>query len=109
VPGIAGGGWLLNPLLTEIDTRLRALLEGLKRGDDAPPGPVLRLEGLCEAAVLTASATVGDVDALVERVFHDVLGRGPGESLGPDWRRDHPFPQLPLYMRRAPVSPSTPP
>ncbi len=97
------------PDLSEaIETRLRELLDRLAAGDDAPPGPCLRLEGLCEAAVLTGVLTERDVDAMLERLHEEIRGESLTQRLGPDWRSCHPFPELPLYMDRAPVSPSTP-
>ncbi|MEL7043842.1 MAG: hypothetical protein AAGL66_02335 [Pseudomonadota bacterium] len=92
----------------EIEARLRRLLADLAAGDDAPPADRLRLEGLCEAAVLTGELASRDLDVLLERLHSEYFDTSLSASLGADWRVYHPFPQLPLYMRRAPVSPSTP-
>ncbi len=88
--------------------RLRRLLTDLAAGHDAPPGQRLRLEGLCEAAVMVGELSSHELDELLERLHLEYLGAPLSASLGDDWRTYHPFPQLPLYMRRAPVSPSTP-
>mgnify|MGYP006290976577 CR=1 FL=1 len=93
-------------LYPEIERRLRRLLERLALGDDAPPGPRLRLEGLCEAAVLTGECDVPAIDALLDSLHRELRGRSLDEALGAHWRQAHPFPELPLYMDRAPVSPS---
>ncbi|MEM9758797.1 MAG: hypothetical protein AAF933_06170 [Pseudomonadota bacterium] len=98
----------MSALAEEIEVRLRRLLVDLAAGDDVPPGARLRLEGLCEAAVLTGELTNRDLDDLLERLHREYLATSLSASLGADWRVYHPFPELPLYMRRAPVSPSTP-
>jgi len=94
-------------LLVEIETRLRSLLERLEGGDDAPPGSRLRLEGLCEAAVLVGECDTATIDALVDTLHRELRGRSLAETLGAGWREAHPFPELPLFMDRAPVSPTT--
>jgi hypothetical protein len=94
-------------LLETIEARLDDLLQGVADGYDAPPGPRLRLEGLCEAAVIAGAATAGELDRLIEERRRDILGASFAEVLGPDWRKHHPFPELPLFMERAPVVPST--
>lgn len=96
-------------LYTEIETRLRRLLERLAAGDDAPPGQRLRLEGLCEAAVLAGECDSAAIDELLDDLHRELRDRSLVEVLGDDWRRAHPFPELPLFMDRAPVSPSTKP
>ncbi len=97
----------MDALLEEIRTRLRQLLDGLARGDDAPPGQRLRLEGLQEAAVLVGAATPLQLDAELERVYREVFGRELTRDFGADWREFYPFPQVPAVGRRAPVHPST--
>ena len=95
----------MDPLLEEIDGRLRALVARLDGGDDAPPAQRLRLEGLLEAAVISGIAQREALQARVADAFTAVTGRSLDDTLGEDWRDLHPFPQLPLYMRRAPVVP----
>jgi len=94
-------------LCTTIEARLRAQLEAVAAGDDVPPGQALRLEGLCEAAVLVGSLSPSQLDELLETLHEEILGEGLRERLGPDWRTFHPFPELPIHMQRAPVTPST--
>jgi hypothetical protein len=96
----------LDRLRAEIRERSRHLLERLADGDDLPPGRQLRLEGLLEAAALLGA----DPDALrddLEHLHREVQGESLAARLGDDWRQHYPFPQLPLFMRRAPVTPTT--
>jgi hypothetical protein len=97
----------MSSLLDTIDARLRALLTDLAAGDDVAPAFLLRLEGLCEAAVITQVCKEDAIDAIVEALHREFLGASLSERLGENWRADHPFPELPLYMQRAPVLPST--
>jgi len=94
-------------LYPEIEGRLRRLLERLESGDDAPPGSRLRLEGLCEAAVLTGECDIAAIDELLDSLHRELRGPSLDAALGSHWRQAHPFPELPLFMDRAPVSPST--
>ena len=96
----------MSELLVEIEARLVGALERLAAGDDLPPALRLRLEGLCEAAVLVGAADTSHIDALLEAKTSDLRGVDLRELLGEDWRAMHPFPELPLFMDRAPVSPS---
>ncbi len=91
-----------------IEVRLRSALSAIAAGDDVAPGDLLRLEGLCEAAVIEGTSSEGELDSLAETLHEEILGESLTQRLGADWRTYHPFPQLPLYMQRAPVSPSTP-
>lgn len=91
-----------------IETRLQALLAAVAAGDDVAPARLLRLEGLCEAAVQTGVCREDEIDALFNRLHEAALGESLEARLGRTWRNDHPFPELPLYMQRAPVLPSTP-
>ncbi|MEM1404238.1 MAG: hypothetical protein AAGG55_12965 [Pseudomonadota bacterium] len=95
------------PLLIEISHRLTMALEGLAAGDDFPPGQRNRLEGMLEAAVLERLATPASLDETLEALFLRIRGVSIAETLGEDWREFHPFPELPLYMNRAPVVPTT--
>lgn len=76
-------------------------------GDDLPPGPRFRLEGLMEAAVMIGDTQKELLQAMVAEIHQDIFGQTLEERLGDDWERWHPFPQLPLFASRAPVSPST--
>ena len=91
-----------------IEIRLRALMERLAVGDDAPPAQRQRLEGLCEAAAYIGEFDEQSLDAFLERLHDDIFGESLTARLGEAWRDYHPFPQLPLFGQRAPVSPSTP-
>lgn len=97
----------MSSLLDEIEERLRRLLVDLAAGDDIAPGALHRLEGLCEAAVLQQIISEVSLDDLADKLHTEILGEPMSARLGVDWRSHHPFPQLPLYMQRAPVLPST--
>ncbi len=84
------------------------MFAALARGEDVPPARGLRTEGIMEALVLAGQAPAGVLDAHMAACYRDVTGRYLAEDLGDDWRADHPFPEIPLWMRRAPVVPSTP-
>lgn len=91
-------------LVSEIEHRLLALMRRLSAGDDAPPGSRLRLEGLLEAAVITGEDTEDSLLALLERCHREVFERDLETTLGSGWQEAHPFPEIPLFARRAPVS-----
>ncbi len=97
----------MDELLEAIENRLGAALSRLAAGGDLPPGHRYRLEGLLEAAVLTGAATEAELAALLRRLFEVHFRRPVEDSLWAGWKDLHPFPALPLYMARAPVSPST--
>jgi hypothetical protein len=91
----------------EIEARMHALFDQLARGMDAPPAQIYRLEGMLEAAVLCGA---GSVESWQDRIeaCHDALAEQPlGERAGENWRELLPFPQLPAWMKRAPVYPTT--
>lgn len=94
------------PLLQEIDRRLRALFERLAAGDDAPPSQRLRLEGLLEAAQVLGTPAPA-LQARVEELHREVFGEPIAAAPGDDWRAAYPFPEIPVFMQRAPVAPST--
>lgn len=91
----------------ELQQRWRAMFTALASGDDVAPAAGLRTEGIMEAAVLAGQADPARLDALLEACYRDVTGRSLATDLGDDWRTRHPFPEVPLWMRRAPVVPST--
>ncbi len=97
----------MDGLMGEIERRLTNLLEAIAAGEDLPPGYRHRLEGLCEAAVLTGVATEADVLSLLRTRYRACLGRELDDDLWEGWELLHVFPTLPLYMQRAPVSVST--
>ena len=97
----------MDPLLAELTRRWRDMFAALARGDDLPPGPRLRTEGLAEAAVLTGIASVQDLDQTMDRCYREAFERSMDEDFGADWRNFFPFPQVPAVAQRAPVYPST--
>ncbi len=94
-------------LMEEVTSRWDALFRQLAAGDDAPPSQRLRLEGLMEALVITGECSQDDVQAAMDRSYREAFGQNLSAALGSDWRHVHPFPQIPAFMRRAPVVPST--
>jgi hypothetical protein len=97
----------MQQLIREIETRARAAYARLASGDDLPPGMQLRLEGLLEAAVITGAATTSELQDLLDEAHREVVGETLAARYGDDWRALHPFPELPAWQARAPVSPST--
>lgn len=97
----------MDTLAEAVEERLVALFQRLHGGDDAPPAMRLRLEGLLEAAVLQGELTEASADVLIDAVHRQVFGEGLAARLGDGWRGAHPYPELPVFARRAPVSPST--
>lgn len=93
-----------NRLLEEIDRRTRDLFAQLAAGDDAPPGTLLRLEGMREAAVMSGLASEHALQALLEEQYLEAFGAPLSGHREADWRTLYPFPQIPAYMKRAPVS-----
>ncbi|AQA16966.1 hypothetical protein BST95_00745 [Halioglobus japonicus] len=94
-------------LLEELQQRWQQLFTALARGEDVAPSARLRAEGMMEAAVLVGAADPVALDALLEATSQATRGSSLADELGADWRSFYPFPQLPLYMGRAPVVPST--
>lgn len=98
----------MTALLHEIASRWRGLFERLAAGDDLPPGQRLRLEGMMEAAVLCGLTTEAELLAAMDVAYRDTFARSLADDLGADWQALHPFPEIPAFMGRAPVYPSTP-
>ncbi|WP_439101572.1 hypothetical protein [Congregibacter sp.] len=97
----------MSTLAEEIRQRLSAQFQRVADGHDLPPGPRFRLEGLMEAAVLTGECEEDELRELIAELHGNIVGESLDARLGERWKRWHPFPQIPLYMERAPVSPST--
>jgi hypothetical protein len=97
----------MGSLESEIRQRLKEQFQLLARGDDAPPGPRYRLEGLMEAAVISGEVKKEVLRALLAQMHQDIFGEAIEARLGEDWEQWHPFPQIPAFALRAPVSPST--
>lgn len=100
-------GGLMSTLGEEIRQRLSAQFQRIADGYDVAPGPRFRLEGLMEAAVLIGDCEENALRELIAELHRDIVGESLDARLGEDWQRWHPFPQIPMYMERAPVSPST--
>jgi len=96
-----------HPLLRELQTRWRDMFTALAAGDDLPPGPRLRTEGMMEAAVLQELATEEVLLGVMQDCYQAAFGRSLAEDFGADWRDFYPFPQIPAMAARAPVFPST--
>lgn len=94
-------------LLAELERRWRAGFASLSRGDDLPPGPRYRMEGMMESAALLAPGTEGEITAAMAAMYLSVFGKTLAQDFGENWQRFYPFPQIPAVMRRAPVYPST--
>jgi hypothetical protein len=96
-----------HPLLNELQTRWRDMFAALAAGDDLPPGPRLRTEGMMEAALLQQLATEEELLDAMQHCYQAAFGRSLAEEFGADWRDFYPFPQIPAMAARAPVFPST--
>lgn len=93
-------------LLGEISQRLDKLLARAHEGHDVPPAHKHRLEGMMEAALICGVATENELRALFI-LRHDAYAPASLASvLGKNWGKAYPFPNLPIYMKRAPVEPS---
>jgi hypothetical protein len=97
----------MSELEQEIQRRLRHLFQRLADGDDAPPAMRLRLEGLREAAVLSGLCSEQELQNTMEEVYREVYGQSLRERFGEDWGRYQPFPEVPAFSARAPVSVTT--
>ena len=97
----------MDAILQELASRWRSMYSSLEQGRDVPPAHALRAEGMMEAAVICGVASAVQLDELLSTCYRECTGRALSIDLGEDWREFHPFPQLPLRMRRAPVYPST--
>lgn len=93
-------------LLDELEARWRRQFQALARGEDLAPGDRLRCEGLMEAAVLVGEAEPESVQRRMARCYEAVFATTLEAQLGADWRDAFPFPELPVWGRRAPVSPT---
>jgi len=97
----------MSALMEEVTRRWEVLFRQLADGDDAPPSQRLRLEGLMEALVITGEATPHGLQEAMDAAYRGVTGNGFAAALGDGWAEHYPFPQIPAYMQRAPVYPST--
>ena len=97
----------MSRLYDEIRQRLIDQFQSIAAGGDVPPGSRLRLEGLMEAAVICQDVEKEALRELLAELHLEILGCTLEARLGGDWERWHPFPQIPVFSSRAPVSPST--
>ncbi|WOJ96850.1 hypothetical protein R0137_16630 [Congregibacter brevis] len=97
----------MSKLYDEIRQRLTRQFQRVAEGDDIPPAARFRLEGLLEAAVISQEADKPALQALLAERHVAILGDTLEARLGEDWERWHPFPEIPVFLNRAPVSPST--
>lgn len=94
-------------LQSEIRQRLTEQFQLLAQGGDAPPGPRFRLEGLMEAAVISGEVKKEVLQKMMAELFQEIFAETVEARLGESWQSWHPFPQIPVFAARAPVSPST--
>lgn len=94
-------------MMDELQQRWQSMFAALARGDDMPPGKLLRTEGMMEAAVLAGVCSEADLTRAMDACFQQAFGRSLSQSFGEDWRVFFPFPQIPAFAQRAPVYPST--
>ena len=97
----------MSALMTEVAHRWETLFRQLEAGDDAPPSQRLRLEGLMEALVISGELGAEELQAAMDACYQRVSGESFSAALGDGWTTAYPFPQIPAFMRRAPVYPST--
>ena len=97
----------MDELKAEIERRWREIFARLAGGEDVAPGMRLRTEGMMAAAVIVGPASRDALQARMEAVYSEVFERALSDDFGADWREFFPFPQIPAFMQRAPVYPST--
>lgn len=96
-----------NALIALIDQRLSDIITRLHHGGDCPPAQQLRLEGLCEAAVLIGALSPEELCQRFEQRYLAITGHTVEASYGDRWRSFYSFPTLPLFAEPAPVYPTT--
>lgn len=94
-------------LIALIDQRLSDIITRLHDGGDCPPAQQLRLEGLCEAAVLIGALSPAELYQRFEQQYLAITGRAVEASYGDHWRSFYSFPTLPLFAEPAPVYPTS--
>lgn len=95
------------PLKAELLRRWQQIFSALECGEDVSPGQRLRAEGVMEAAVMTGEASTDALLAAMDSCYVEIRGCSLADEFGEDWREFYPFPQIPGFMQRAPVYPST--
>ena len=87
--------------------RWQEIFRALRDGADVPPGQRLRAEGMMEAVVLLGISPSETVSAQMAVCYAQVFGQTLEQQWGEHWAQLFPFPQIPGFMQRAPVRPST--
>lgn len=87
----------------DLARRWRSMLEAVAAGEDIPPGQRWRTEGVMEAVVLLGARSSEELQQAMADAYAEVLSRSLEHDLGASWREDYPFPEIPYFMRRAPV------
>ncbi|MFN2328287.1 MAG: hypothetical protein ABR612_05175 [Chromatocurvus sp.] len=90
-------------LNNEVLRRWQDMLSALAAGDDIPPGLRWRTEGMMEALVLLGVHSGDELQQAMADAYQQSLGRSLETDIGADWQAGHPFPEIPFFMRRAPV------
>lgn len=90
-------------LEVEVTRRWQDMLSAVVAGEDIPPGLRWRTEGMMEALVLLDIRSGDELQQAMAEAYRQSLGRSLDSDLGADWRAGHPFPEIPYFMRRAPV------
>ena len=91
----------MQKLIAEIRQRLAASLQTLDQGGDVSPAQRFRLEGLCEAACL--QGWKDEVRKVVTEEYDKCTSQSEDEANF----ADEVLRNLPLWMHRAPVYPTT--
>ncbi|MEQ8515491.1 MAG: hypothetical protein RIC38_07795 [Chromatocurvus sp.] len=87
----------------ELAKRWQDMLEAVAAGEDIPPGQRWRTEGVMEALVLLGARSSDELQRAMAQAYAEALDRSLESDLGASWREDYPFPEIPFFMRRAPV------
>jgi len=87
----------------EVARRWQDMLQAAEAGEDIPPGQRWRTEGIMQALVLLGARSSDELQQAMADAYCEALGRSLESDLGTDWRTHFPFPEIPFFMRRAPV------
>ncbi|NQY03206.1 MAG: hypothetical protein HRT76_08075 [Halieaceae bacterium] len=97
----------MSPVKEEWERRLLEMFRRAAAGDDVPPAMQLRAEGLMEALLLCGQDTISGLQSRMSELHEREMGESLEQRLGEAWAEMHPFPEIPVFMQRAPVYPST--
>lgn len=87
----------------EVLHRWQGMLSAVEAGDDIPPGLRWRTEGMMEALVLLGARSREELQQAMADAYQQSFGRSLESDIGADWQDEHPFPEIPFFMGRAPV------